>query len=101
MLRKMFKSTSSCVDAHGLSKCHIVYAHEVLRVILVKLFNSFLTHCFTPSIFSNVIFLPFLKYKRKSADDVNNYRPIAITSILSKLFESCLSDFVSLFNITL
>ena len=48
----------------------IVYAHEVLRVILVKLFNSFLTHCFTPSIFSNVIFLPLLKDTRKSAEDV-------------------------------
>ena len=88
-------NNSSCVDAHGLSKCHIVYAHEVLRVILVKLFNSYLTHCFTPSIFSNVIFLPLLKDKRKSADDVNNDRPIAITSILSKLFESCISDFLS------
>ena len=32
----------SCLDAHGLSKCHIVYAHEMLRVILVKSFNSFL-----------------------------------------------------------
>ena len=85
----------SCLDAHGLSKCHIVYAHEVLRVILVKLFNFFLTHCFTLSIFSNLIFLPLLKDKRKSADDVNNYRSIAITSILSKLFESCLSDFLS------
>ena len=87
-------NNSSCVDAHGFSKCHIIYAHEVLRVILVKLFYSFLTHCFTPSIFSNVIFLPLLKDNRKSADDVNNYRLIAITSILSKLFESCLSDFL-------
>ena len=34
-------NNSSCVDAHGLSKFHIVYAHEVLRVILVKLFNFF------------------------------------------------------------
>ena len=34
-------NNSSCLDAHGLSKCHIVYAHEVLRVILVKLFKSF------------------------------------------------------------
>ena len=67
----------------------------MLRVIIVKLFNSFLTHCFTPSIFSNVIFLPLLKDKRKSADDVSNYRPIAITSILNKLFKSCLLDFLS------
>ena len=29
-------NNSSCVDAYGLSKCHIVYAHEMLRVILVK-----------------------------------------------------------------
>ena len=36
-----------CLDAHGLSKCHIVYAHEVLRVILVKLFNSFLTQFYS------------------------------------------------------
>ena len=88
-------NNSSCVDAYGLSKCYIVYAHEMLRVILVKLFNSFLTYCFTPFIFSNVIFLLLLKDKRKSADDVNNCRPIAIISILSKLFESCLSDFLS------
>ena len=39
-------NNSFCLDAHGLSKCHIVYALEVLRVILVKLFNSFLIHCF-------------------------------------------------------
>ena len=66
-----------------------------MKLILVKLFNSFLTHCFTLSIFPSVIFLPLLKDKRKSADNVNNFRPIAITSIPSKLFESCLSDFLS------
>ena len=58
-------NNSSYLDAHGLSICHIVYAREVLREILVKLSNSFLTHCFTPSIFSNVIFLPLLKDKGK------------------------------------
>ena len=83
------------INAFLLVYIIIVYAHEVLRVILVKLFNSFLNHCFTPHIFSSVIFLHLLKDERKSADDVNNYRPIAITSILSKLFESCLSDFLS------
>ena len=36
-------NNSSCLDVYGLSKCHIVYAHEVLRVIIIKLFNSFLT----------------------------------------------------------
>ena len=74
----------SCPDVHGFSKCHC-------------LFSSFLTHCFTPS---NVIFLRLIRDKRKSADVVSNYRLIIITSILI-LFKSCLSDFVSKFNIAL
>jgi hypothetical protein len=47
-------NNSTCLD--GLCKSHIAYAHEVLRVILAKIYNSFITHYFVPSSFSQVIF---------------------------------------------
>ena len=41
--------------------------------------------------------MPLLKDKTKSADDINNYRPIAIVLILSKIFEICISTYLSQF----
>jgi hypothetical protein len=83
------------LDIHGLCKALIVHAHEILRVILAKLYSSFISHHFVPVSFSQVIFKPLIKDRTKSEADVSNYRPIAIVPILSKIFESCLVGFFS------
>ena len=75
---------------HGLCKAHIVHAHEIIRVILAKLYRAFISHYYIPPSLTQVIFKPLVKDKLQSFDDVNNYRPIAIVPILSKIFESCL-----------
>ena len=49
---------------------------------------SILSHHCLPLAFTEVIFLPLIKDKNSLAD-INNYRPIAIVSILGKVFESC------------
>ena len=48
-----------------------MYGHEIIRVILAKLFSVCLMHCYIPSSFSCVVFMPL-------ADVVNNYRLIVI-----------------------
>ena len=43
-----------------------------------------------PSTLMHVVIIPLLKYKSKDPADVNNYRPIAITTALSKVLEKVL-----------
>jgi hypothetical protein len=85
---------SSCLDVHGLCKFHVLYAHEVLRAILARLYSACMLHCFIPSFLTKVVFMPLVKDKGKNLDDVNNYRPIAIVPIFAKIFESCISVYL-------
>ena len=64
---------SYCLAVFGLSKHHVMYGHEIIRVILAKLFSVYLMHCYIPLSFSSVVFMPLMKDKTKRADDVNNY----------------------------
>jgi hypothetical protein len=82
---------SSCLDVHGLCKFHVLYAHEVLRAIIARLYSAFMLHCFVPSFLTKVVLMPLVKDMGKNLDDVNNYRPIAIAPIFAKIFESCIS----------
>ena len=75
-----------CLDAHQLTKNHLLFAHETVRLILSKLYSSILSHHSLPLAFTEVIFLPLIKDKTTSLADINNNRPIAIVSILSKVF---------------
>ena len=81
---------SYCLDVCGLSKHQVMYGHEIIREILTKFFSVYLMHYYIRSPFFNVVFMPFIQ--DKSADDVNNYRPIALVPILSKIFEACISS---------
>jgi hypothetical protein len=88
---------SSCLDVHGLCKSHILYAHAVLRSILAKLYSACLTHCFVPSAFTKIVFMPLLKDKTNNVDNVSNYRPIAIVPIIAKIFEACIGNYLCAF----
>ena len=46
-----------------------------------------LRHSFVPKHFSDTIVVPIIKDKKGSITDVDNYRPIAITSVASNIFE--------------
>ena len=54
------------------------------------LFNLILQHGYVPSDFKEGMIIPVLKDKMKDNRDIENYRPITIISILSKIFEMCL-----------
>ena len=78
----------------SLSAEHIIYSHPILPSILAKLFNLMVNYCYVPVGFRNSYTVPLVKRKdymakRLSCDD---FRGIAISSILSKCFEYCLLE---------
>ena len=50
-------------------------------------FSSLIVHGFTPNDFNEATIFPLIKNKRKSVSDSTNYRAIALSSLLAKLFD--------------
>jgi len=73
-----------------LSKEPIVYAHPALVCHIKTLFNAVISHGFVPDVFGNGVTVPVPKDKCGDLHDVNNYRPITISPVISKLFEYCI-----------
>ena len=79
----------------NISSEHLIYGGPQLTVHMTLLFNSMIHHCFVPNDFCNGVILPLLKNKHGDASDVNMYRGITLSPVISKLFESvllCLYD---------
>jgi hypothetical protein len=71
----------------GLNAEHFIYAHPKLVVLLTRLFRSMALHSFVPSDFGKGIIVPLIKDKYGDPSDLNNYRAITLTAVISKLFE--------------
>ena len=68
---------------------HVVNSHPIIYVHLKLLFNLILKHGYGPSDFKEGMIVRVLKDKMKDNRDIENYRPITIISMLSKIFEMC------------
>lgn len=66
---------------------HILNGGDRLHVLIALLFSSMLTHGFTPSDLAHSKNIRIPKDKRKSLNMSNNYRGIAISSVLGKVFD--------------
>ena len=64
------------------------FSHPVLYIMLAALYNACIIHQFLPPALLLVHLIPLIKNKLKDASDPGNYRPIAITTIASKILES-------------
>ena len=97
--------TVSCVDiSHLISqlKCgkaagsndlcaeYFKFAHSKLHILLSMCYSLFFTHSYLPApmIETIGIIVPIVKNKWGNLCDSNNYRPIALATLMSKLFES-------------
>ena len=58
------------------------------NIIIVIL--SFITHGYLPGMFMKTAIVPIIKNKTGDTSDKNNYRPIALVTAASKIFELCL-----------
>ena len=84
----------------GLAAEHYVYSHKCLSVHLALLFTCILTHGYMPNAFMKTSIIPILKKKNDNTSAKNNYRPIAIVTAMSKIFELCLSRIMDAYLFT-
>ena len=97
-LKKVKLGKSAGID--GLAAEHFVYSHERISVHLAMLFTSMLTHGYLPDAFMTTSIIPILKNKNGDTSAKNNYRPIAIVTAMSKIFELCLDTIMDAHLVT-
>ena len=76
-------------DGTKLSSNQFICASPVLPELLSNLFTAMLLHGYVPDSLRDCILQPILK-PGKDPSTSDNYRPIALTPTLSKVFELCL-----------
>lgn len=69
---------------------HLKYSSHRLHPLLSLCFTGFLTHGVLPDSIMSVLLVPVIKDKAAKLNDLQNYRPIALASILSKVLERIL-----------
>ena len=81
----------------GLAAEHFLYADRHIYVYLSLLFNSFMYHGYLPAEFMKTAIVPIIKCKTGNSSDKNNYRPIALVTACSKIFELCLLEIIEVY----
>ena len=85
-IRKLKRSKSDACPL--LASDHFINAPHDLSVHLSLLFTAMLRHSFSPPQMLYSILVPIPKNSKKSLGDSNNYRSIAISSILGKVLDN-------------
>ena len=65
-----------------------MYAHPCVTIHLKLLFNMICGHGFVPDNFGHSVTVPVVKDKMKDLCSADNYRPIALSPVISKIFEN-------------
>jgi hypothetical protein len=75
---------------------HFIHAHPILNILLALLFTAFITHGYLPDSITKTIIVPLVKHKTGNMQDKNNYRPIALVTAASKVFEIVILNHIEL-----
>ena len=75
----------------GLSAEHFKLCGNRPAVLLSLLFTSMSSHCFIPENFMKSV-ITIVKDKTGDITDKNNYRPIALSTMMSKIIEKIFMD---------
>jgi len=83
---------NKAVDTDGLVSEHFFHSHPAIFTHLKNLFHIILNHSYVPETFTTGIVTPIPKDRRGNLTSSSNYRPITISSVISKIFEYFLLD---------
>ena len=84
-VRELVANKSCGID--GIYAEHMLYSSHVLFRLLGLCMSSFLVHGFLPDEMMAVALVPIIKSKSGRIMSKDNYRPIALASIVSKVLE--------------
>jgi len=83
----------------GLMSEHLTKASPQIAVLLSLVFNCMLSHGHLPDELMNTCIISIVKDKKGNLSDKDNYRPIALTNVISKVLELYILDrYSSYFN---
>ena len=96
LIDKIISSLKKCKAAgpDGLTAEHLQFCHPVLPLILVKLFNFFMSIGYVPVCVgqSYTVLIPKGGKAFGRSLTVDDYRGISISTVLSKILENCIID---------
>lgn len=82
------------VGADGIAMEAFMYGGLRLAVHICFLFRVFIKFGYLPRAFMQSVIVPLVKCKSGDLSDMNNYRAIAISTSMSKIFESIIASFI-------
>ena len=95
---RALQKLGKAVGLDGIAMEAFMYGGSRVRVHLCVLFNLFVKHGYVPVQFMKSVIVPFVKSKTGDLSAVYNYRAIAISTSISKLFENVLSEHVKSYD---
>ena len=80
---------NKAADCNGFCTEHFRIAGDVYYSVLAVCYNVMFTHGHMPAEASQIALCPVVKDKNDDISVTSNYRPIALTTIFSKVFRAC------------
>ena len=79
----------------GLSAEHFIHSDRRITILLSIFYNRVISHGHLPDDFMKTIIIPLIKNKSGDTSNVNNYRPIALVTVASKILEMILLEMLT------
>ena len=91
---KDLKESKGC-GLDGICAENFKHCSDIIIPLLSMRFTSLFVHCFLPESMISVVRVPIVKNKSSSICSKSNYRPFALASIVSKVFEKLIYDHIA------
>ena len=88
------KSGKACGN-DGLSAEHFIHSDRRITILMSIFYNKVISHGHLPDDFMKTIIIPLITNKSGDTSNVNNYRPIALVTVASKILEIILLELLT------